>query len=60
MRPAIEMVAICLGGEEEDGVKVYTETLTEDEPALMERMICDILSASGSFLLFEPSRVFDR
>ena len=53
----MEISAIGFGGEEEDdGSNVWTEHLTEELPALMERMICVMagrLLQSSLSLLFK-------
>ena len=39
----MEISAIGFGEEDDDGLKVWTEHLTEELPALMERMMLAIL-----------------
>ena len=43
MRPAMEISAMAFGEEEDEGSNVWTEHLTEELPALMERIILAIL-----------------
>ena len=44
MRPAMEISAMGFGDEEDDdGSNVWTEHLTEELPALMDRMMLAIL-----------------
>ena len=40
----MEISAMGFGGDEDDGSKVWTEHLTEELPALMERMMLAILA----------------
>lgn len=38
------MDAMGVGGEVDDGSNVYTETLTDEEPALMDKMTSGIVA----------------